>query len=655
MQKILALVFFSLVLLGACEKDPSGGYTPGQTRPVPGGDGGGIAPPPSEPEYFLLTAANHPRIYMDDAEFASMKAKIESGSNPVLAALHEVTMQSAKGKGLSNTVLVKTLDKSNKRMLGISQEAFMRIFTCAYAYRYTGDKKYLEHAENDLIAVCDFENWNSKLHFLDTAEMTAAVALGYDWLYNDLSENTRRLVESKIKEYAFDQVDKKNWSMNFYANTGNWNQVCNGGLVLGALAIYETLPEKCRQMIEASAESVVKAMEVNYAPDGNYPEGPGYWTYGTIYQVAMLTALETTLGTDFSLSKAQGFDKTGKYILYTAGAINKVFNYADNVESESANLPLWYFADKFAQEELLIYEQRFLEDGKYPVGNVAARFMPLVMTYAARVNLSGISAPTEQMYVGRGAIPVVMVHTDWTRSESDKFLGIKGGHAGANHGHMDAGSFVFDAEGVRWSMDMPRQTYSDLEVGLKALGGGGLFSAKQDAMRWDITRLNNFHHSTLTVNGAYHRVDGVASISKLVDTDRAKGAVLDLSPVFAGEARSVSRSVSLQKNGDLYVQDELSALSNKDAKLRWTMISTAVPTVSGNHIQLLAGDKVRYLSVVSDGPAVTLKTWSTSPSAFGKAINSYEKELKGVYALGFETTVPKGESAVFKVILSTTK
>ena len=43
-----------------------------------------------------------------------------------------------------------------------------------------------------MLAAASFENWNPK-HFLDTAEMTAALAIGFDLLHNDL----KKLLKSK--------------------------------------------------------------------------------------------------------------------------------------------------------------------------------------------------------------------------------------------------------------------------------------------------------------------------------------------------------------------------------------------------------------------------------------------------------------------------
>ena len=42
------------------------------------------------------------------------------------------------------------------------------------------------------------------------------------------------------------------------------------------------------------------------------------------------------------------------------------------------------------------------------------------------------------------------------------YIGVKGGMAKRNHGHMDAGSFVFDAYGKRWSEDLMVPEYTSV-------------------------------------------------------------------------------------------------------------------------------------------------------------------------------------------------
>ena len=345
--KTIIIAFFVGTAV-SCSDEDENRFRPGSTHEKPN---------PTEPEggldYSKLTADNHPRLLMNAEAFTALKAKVDANSSANLTLLHNTIMSVCNSKGMNATALTYKLDASNKRILDVSRDALLRIFTCAYAYRMTGDAKYLTKAETDMNAVCNFPDWNSKRHFLDVGEMATAVAFGYDWLYNELSAATRTKAANALLKFAFQQAQDKNWNLNFYEATNNWNQVCNGGLVCAALASYENNPSEAKDMIEKALESNKPALEVMYSPDGNYPEGSGYWCYGTLYQVLMLAALNSTLGTDNGLSDTPGFSKTAEYMLYMTGLNSKFFNYSDCAPSSTAALASWWFADKYSNPSLL--------------------------------------------------------------------------------------------------------------------------------------------------------------------------------------------------------------------------------------------------------------------------------------------------------------
>lgn len=636
--KTLAVMFFVGTTI-ACSEENENRFRPGSAVVQPGtpdvGEGG--------LNYSTLTADNHPRLLMNAEDFVALKAKVESGISSNLTLLHNTIMSVCNNKGMATTALAYKLDASNKRILDVSRNALLRIFTCAYAYRMTGDSKYLTKAEADLNAVCDFPDWNSNKHFLDVGEMATAVAFGYDWLYNELTEATRTKVANALLNYAFKQAQEGNWNLNFYTSTSNWNQVCNGGLVCGALATYEVNPTEAKDIIEKALDSNKAALMAMYAPDGNYPEGSSYWCYGTLYEVLMLAALESTLGTDNGLSDTEGFSKTAEYMLYMTGLNSKFFNYSDCAASSTAALATWWFADKYNNPSLLYNELKMLKNGEYASCS-ENRLLPMIMAFANKLELDDISAPTKKMWSGRGETPVVMVHTDWTYTDTDKYLGIKGGKAGSSHGHMDAGSFVYDAYGVRWSMDFGLQSYTTIETVLSALGGN-LWDMGQNSMRWDVFRLSNLNHSTISINDARHLVNGTATLTTTIDTDTEIGATFDLTDVVSDQAASASRTVKIVNDQDLVVIDEIKAKTDKSAKVRWCMVTPAVPTVENKYIKLTNGSKVMYLKV-NGTVETTYKTWSTTSE------NSYDAANPGTYMVGFEATITANQTATFTTTLS---
>ena len=60
----------------------------------------------------------------------------------------------------------------------------------------------------------------------------------------------------------------------------NQNQVGNGGMLASALALAERHPDFARLVVRGAVRSLPLS-QGEYYPEGAYPEGPGYWGFGT--------------------------------------------------------------------------------------------------------------------------------------------------------------------------------------------------------------------------------------------------------------------------------------------------------------------------------------------------------------------------------------
>lgn len=591
-------------------------------------------------DFSNLTASNHPRLLMNNDDFKNLKSKIASRSSVGLNAVHDLIMEICDEDIMAdNSKITYELDSSGK-MLDVSRRALERIFIASYAYRLTGESKYLNKVETDINTVCAFPNWNAKNQWLDAGEMATAVAFGYDWLYNDLSATTKANAIKALKEFAFQPAMITSPIPRFYQVTSNWNQVCNSGLVCAALAIYEHTDVDSKKIIYKAIETNAPVMEHMYSPDGNYPEGPGYWGYGTGFQVLMIAAMEKALGYDGGLSQVPGFKESAEYMLFSVGIKNRSFNYSDCVATAHPSVAMYWFSNKYNNTNLLYNEMRFVNQKSYKT-SAHKRLLPMVMAFAGNINMENVSKPTKKIWSGNGETPVLMVHTDWSMEDSDKYLGIKGGRANANHAHMDAGSFIYSADNQHWSVDLGLQDYTALEKALKDKGGN-LWEYTQSSMRWDVFRYKADSHSTITINGANHLVDGKAHITSTIDSNNELGGTVDMSAAVSDQASSVVRTIKIVDNKELVIIDQIKALASKDAKVRWNMVTRATATITNNGINLSSGGKTIKLTTNAPNVDIIFKEWSTN-----HGLKPYDLANPGTTIVGFEATVPTGQLVTF--------
>lgn len=584
---------------------------------------------------------NHPRLIMNDSELVQLKSTLASApADSPFRQLHNLAIKLAD-EAVNGGEIVRSFDSSG-RMLGTSRTALKRIFNCAYAYRVTEDPKYLKRAEQDLITVSGYDSWNGKTHFLDVGEMCAAVAIGYDWLHNDLQESTLRAIEKAYRAYGIGNMYRHEWNLNFLANIGNWEQVCCGGLIAAALSMYEAFPADAQYVIDRCKASNLSTAPQLYSENGNYPEGYSYWEYGTGYQALMNVCLETAAG-DSSLSNPSGFDQTPYYYLFLEGPSGMCFNYSDT--SPNTNQPamtLWYFAAKYGKPSLIVNEIPKISSS-YGSGETP-RLLPLAIWSASKLDFSKMGSSQDKKYVGYGVNPLIVMRNGWGGASSDYYVGFKGGKANNNHGHMDAGSFIMDYHNLRWAYDFTRPAYANVESALKN-AGGDFWGMNQASLRWQVNVMNNLHHNTLTINGAQHVVDGAATITDVIDGSNEIGGTMDLTPVFAGNAASVKRTLKVVGKDVLFVIDEIQALSSKPAAVEWRMVSKAVPTVSKTNIKLTQGGYSMYLYTESS-PEVEFTTYSNAK------IKSWDSDITKYNLMGWKYTVPAGQKVVITTVLA---
>jgi hypothetical protein len=572
----------------------------------------------------------HPRLIATPADWARLAER--RAAEPDLAAYHDALLAAARQ---NLTLAPVTYVKTGRRLLHVSREALQRVLLLAYAWRTTGDERFARRAESEMLAVAAFADWNPS-HFLDVGEMTAALALGYDWLHEVLTPAAcaaiRQAIVDKGLKPGLEVIGTgKGWPK----VENNWNQVCFGGLSLGALAVADEEPVIAAAILAAARADIHHGLKP-YAPDGVYPEGPSYWAYGTSYQVMLNAALESALGTDWDLSASAGFLASAGAYLQTTGPSGRRFNFSDGGERAEFEPAVFWFAQKLHDPGLLLFERRLLANAKFVSAAVRSnRLAPLAALWWPHAESATITPTLPLRWTGQGDNPLAVARSSWTDPRAF-YLALKGGAAELNHAHMDAGSFVYEARGVRWAIDPGMQDYESLES-----KGIDLWNKSQASQRWTIFRLNNTSHNTLTIGGQAHRVGGHATLRGF---EGDAPAVVDLTPVFAGQAAHVERSFRLLPAEGVAIADALTGLP-AGTEVRWQMATRAEVSVDGA-TATLKQDGRRLTATLRAPAGASWQVRSADP-----APNTYDAPNPGVRFLFVAVPAPASGALELQVEL----
>jgi len=522
---------------------------------------------PAEAEILKSLRPEHPRLIALPEDLERVKRLIaeDAGAAKIYKSVKRRADELLERK---DTVRYKII---GPRLLSESRKCLSRVYTLATVYRVEGDRRYADRALKEMSAAAAFKDWNPS-HFLDTAEMTHALAIGYDWLYDLLSIEQKQAIRRAIVEKGLREAEKVYRNRRWWARSRhNWNQVCNGGITLGALAVAEEEPQLAAYILNQAAGSVQIAMK-EFAPDGAWSEGPGYWNYATRYNVSMLAGLESALGTDFGLSGLEGFSATGDFRVHFVGPSRLAFNFADGGSGPGQAAQMFWFARKFNKPLYAWHERE-------SIGGDSTLHLWWFDPRGQPPDALGSEFAAARWF--RRA-DVVMIRSKWGDPRA-VFVGFKGGDNKVNHSHLELGTFVLDADGQRWAVDLGPDNYNL----------PGYFGGK----RWTYYRLGTSGQNTLLIDGRNQDPKAVAPIVAFGCEPGRAYAVADLSAAYAGQAKKARRGVALLDRRWVIVQDEVEGTGG--AEIAWQMHTGAKIELKGDRAVLRQGGRILTARILS--------------------------------------------------------
>lgn len=520
--------------------------------------------------------------------------------------------------------------KGTDFLLATSRQVLERVSTLALVCRVEGDHRYRDRCWAELEAAARFPDWEPQ-HFLDTAEMTTAFAIGYDWLYDEWTVGQRRTLREAIEKLGLEPGLK--WDLNpfrprlwWMRRSNNWNIVCNGGLGLGALAIGDESPDIAGKVLARCIASAPICLK-EFGPDGAWPEGPMYWGLTTLYESMFLDALSTACGTEFGLGDMPGESQGGWFPLYLNGPAQGAFNFGDADEEKAPR----------TGPQLLWMARRFQEPryAQYEVENAHGRMGALDLVWApglARAPWQTI--PTDRYFRG---VEVATMRDKWSDPKA-WFVGFKAGSNAVAHSHLDVGSFVLEAKGERWAIDLGPDDYD-----LPGYFDGGRFGSS--GRRWSYYRLRAEGHNTLVINPGNapdQNPSGKGRITSFVSTAPEADVTADLTGAYPAAVR-VTRSISLLRGKGMDLVDSVKLARRGDL---WWFLQTRAnikPAADGRTLTLAQDGQTMSVALLTPaegrfqcGPAEPLPTSPNPPNqASNRGVTRIALHLAGVE----ETTI----------------
>jgi hypothetical protein len=158
-------------------------------------------------------------------------------------------------------------------------------------------------------------------------------------------------------------------------------------------------------------------------------------------------------------------------------------------------------------------------------------------------------------------VDVVTMRNTWDDANG-VFVAFKAGDNRAGHSHLDLGSFVLDALGKRWAVDLGADDYNS----------PGYFDTS--GQRWTYYRMRTKGHNTLVLKPSSapdQNPTAAARIARFETNANRTFAIADLTPAYSCYAQ-INRGIALDGT-QIIVQDDITAKQALD--LWWFMHTSA--------------------------------------------------------------------------------
>jgi hypothetical protein len=470
-----------------------------------------------------------------------------------------------------------------------------------------------------------FRDWHPEL-IDNVADMVVATCLGYDWFYTALNAQQKTEIRTYLAQKGIDALiahlegepipetakgvsggqsepAKAKGGTKKAANKDDdklppdsKHMAAASALLIAAICMVDDDPAIAKKAADAGSKVFGKGLE-RFAPAGVWPEGLQAGEDVMDYIAMLVQSRKAAAGNDLGISLVEGIPQFGVARMHLIGPSGQTFNFGDSKGAASTRpwIATWLCG----------------VHGNPGIRAVAASGKQAVSSgYFGQVghflyynpHAAGDGTADSLDYALPGGV-IAATRSGWEKA--DYFIAVKGGDNSDHTAQLDIGSFVLEAGGQRWGIELGVD--SERATGLEVKPGG------DRTKRFELYLENTLGQNTLVIDG---NQDLEAKAKVLVGASSPeKGlAVVDMTDAYGKAAKDVHRGAMVVRGTKPYavIQDDLVIKTTQT--ITWSMHTKAEIAADGAKATLTQGGKTLIATIVSPAGATFSSGTPPEPS-----------------------------------------
>jgi len=601
---------------------------------------------PNSADYIRTVLKTRPRLVHAASGWTYVKGL--PAADPVAAKMLENLK--AGGEKLLEAPELTRIFGEQRSTVTPGSKAIFRMATLGVLNFVDSDPRWKERGVRELIAITDpttFQNWYVD-EPLVTADFLIAASLGYDYFRDGLNEKQATDIRTYMVEKGIGalaaflkgepvpesargkaagvstppkpKAAAKGGKESADEEPDSEHMAAASALILAAICLSDEDPSAAKQAVDAGGKVFGKGM-LRFAPAGIWPEGMEAGEQVLDAAILVLQTLKANSGSDFGFTLLEGIPQAGRARVHLVGPSNQLFNYGDALGTALTRpwVSTWLAG---AHGNM---GSKALTAGTAPGADTA--FLNLagqLMYYNPHAAGDGVPDGMDYSFPGGS---VAALRSAWDKNAY--YVAVKGGDNSIPTAQLDLGSFVLEAGGKRWG----------IELGAESDRAPGFKPAVDRTKRYELYIEGTPGQNTLLLGGN-QELDAKAAVLVSHSTPELGISVVDLSKAYSKAAKEAFRGIMLVRGAKPYVvlQDDLQVKNT--TMVSWSMHTRAEVTVEGGKATLT--DKDQKLHAVILSPAGATFTTEEPPEPKSEQM----KKLTGIKVLKVNLGEVKGEQTI---------